>query len=153
LGGPARNPREDGAGASRRASMVPADDRRRAKRSGKRPRSGAHASRGHPLRRGGSAGLPRVLEPAEHLALPAPWFRGDGRNPDRFGTPRDADAPAAAFVSSIAIHVCPIYEGGKMTTPHSAVPPSAMLMQLIMGGCVAQCIAVAAHLGLADRMT
>jgi len=40
-----------------------------------------------------------------------------------------------------------------MTTPHGALPPSAMLMQLIIGGCVAQCISVAAHLGLADRVT
>jgi len=40
-----------------------------------------------------------------------------------------------------------------MTTPHGALPPSAMLMQLIIGGCVAQCMSVAAHLGLADRMT
>jgi len=40
-----------------------------------------------------------------------------------------------------------------MTTPHGALPPSAMLMQLIIGGCVAQGMSVAAHLGLADRMT
>src|SRR5262249_11478460 len=36
--------------------------------------------------------------------------------------------------------------------PEQALPPSAMLMQLITGPCVAQCISAAAHLGLADRM-
>lgn len=39
-----------------------------------------------------------------------------------------------------------------MTTPQDALPPSAMLIQLITGQCVAQCISAAAHLGLADRM-
>ena len=39
-----------------------------------------------------------------------------------------------------------------MTTPQGALPPSAMLMQLITGQCVAQCISAAAHLGLADHM-
>lgn len=39
-----------------------------------------------------------------------------------------------------------------MMTPSSVPPPSAMLMQLVTGECVAHCISAAAHLGLADLL-
>src|SRR5262245_49325941 len=72
-------------------------------RSATRTRSGVDASRPHPLRRRGRVGLSRVLEPAEHLALPAPRLPGCGRDPDRCGARPHADAPATAMSPDLSI--------------------------------------------------
>src|SRR5262249_56213141 len=63
---------------------------------GERGGGGAGGAREGRVRGGGGAGLSRVVEPAEHLALPALWLRGDRRDPDRCGARRHADAPATA---------------------------------------------------------
>jgi len=65
---------------------------------------GAELMRHAVMRPRESARLPRVVEPAEHLALPAPRFQGYGGDPGRCGTARHADAPAAALMERSVVN-------------------------------------------------